>query len=317
MIVSQMVSNSVGVDIAKSSFDLVHHEAGEFKHFQYTPAGIAQCIAWLGTLKPSLVLMESTGGYELPLLNEFLSNSISAAVINPKRIRDFAKAKGRLAKTDKIDAAIIAEFAATFQPPPQTELAELSIKLKGLAARRRQLVEMRTQEKNRKEHARDKSIAKSIEVIIAALNREIAKIDKQIKSDLDQSPKLKQTSRLLQSMLGIGNHTAMMLACQLPELGALNRRQIAALVGLAPINRDSGQFRGKRMIGGGRVHVRRLLYMPTLVAIQHNPQIKAHYDGLVDKGKRKMVAVTAAMKKRLVILNSMAANEIAWNQNYA
>lgn len=176
---------------------------------------------------------------------------------------------------------------------------------------------MRTQEKNRKEHAQDKSIANSIEVIIEALDKEIAKIDKQIKSDLDQSPKLKQKSQLLQSMPGIGNHTAMMLACQLPELGCLNRRQIAALVGLAPINRDSGQFRGKRMIGGGRVHVRHLLYMPTLVAIQHNPQIKAYYDRLVQKGKCKMVAVAAAMRKMLVILNSMAANETMWNQNYA
>lgn len=307
----------VGVDIAKRSFDVACHETGEFRHFQYNQAGVAECVAWLGALKPSLVLMESTGGYELPLLNELLSNSISAAVINPRRVRDFAKAKGRLAKTDKIDAAIIAEYAATFQPLAQKELAELSIKLKSLAARRRQLMEMRTQEKNRKEHALDKGIAKSIEVIIGALDKEIAEIDKQIKSDIDNSPKLKQKSQLLQSMPGIGNHTAMMLACQLPELGCLNRRQIAALVGLAPINRDSGQFRGKRMIGGGRVHVRRLLYMPTLVAIQHNPQIKAYYDRLVQRGKSKMVAVTAAMRKMLVILNSMAANETTWKPNYA
>ena len=154
-------------------------------------------------------------------------------------------------------------------------------------------------------------------MIIGALDREIAKIDKQIKSDIDQSPKLKQKSQLLQSMPGIGNHTAMMLAFQLPELGCLNRRQIAALVGLAPINRDSGQFRGKRMIGGGRVHVRRLLYMPTLVAIQHNPQIKTYYERLLGKGKCKMVALTAAMRKMLVILNSMAANQTTWNRDYA
>lgn len=307
----------VGVDIAKSSFDVAHHETGEFRHFKYDQAGIAECTVWLGALEPSLVLMESTGGYELPLLKDLLSSSIPAAVINPRRVRDFAKAKGRLAKTDKIDAAIIAEYAATFQPLPQKELAELSIKLKGLAARRRQLIDMRTQEKNRREHALDKSIAESIKVIIGALDREIAKIDKQIKSDIDQSPKLKQKSQLLQSMPGIGNHTAMMLACQLPELGCLNRRQIAALVGLAPINRDSGQFRGKRMIGGGRVHVRRLLYMPTLVAIQHNPQIKTYYERLLEKGKCKMVALTAAMRKMLVILNSMAANQTTWNRDYA
>ena len=307
----------VGVDIAKSSFDVIHNETGEFRHFQNNQADIAACLAWLGTLQPSLVLMEATGGYEVPLLRELLSNSIPAGTINPKRIRDFAKAKGRLAKTDKIDAAIIAEYAATFQPLPQKELAELSVKLKGLAARRRQLMDMRTQEKNRKEHALDRGIAKSIEVIIETLDKEIAKIDKQIKAHIDQTPKLKQKSQLLQSMPGIGNHTAMMLACQLPELGCLNRRQIAALVGLAPINRDSGQFRGKRMIGGGRVHVRQLLYMPTLVAIQHNPQIRAYYDRLVANGKCKMVAVAAAMRKMLVILNSMAANETNWSPNYA
>jgi transposase len=307
----------VGVDVAKASFDMVHHQTGEFKHFEYTEAGIGECLKWLGPLKPSLVLMESTGGYERPLLIELLSNSIPATTINPKRIRDFAKAKGCLAKTDKIDAAIIAEYAAILQPPPQTELDQLAIKIKDLAARRRQLVEMRVQEKNRREHARDKSIKKSIGAIIAALGREIAKIDKQIKADIDQSPKLREKTQLLESMPGIGKQTAMMLACQLPELGHLNGRQIAALVGLAPMNRDSGQFRGKRMIGGGRVHVRTLLYMPTLVAIQHNQRIRDYYNRLVAKGKSKMTAIVASMRKMLVILNAMATKQMAWDDNYA
>lgn len=307
----------VGVDIAKASFDLVQHETGEYRKFQYNDTEVEKCVKWLVSLKPSLVLMEATGGYETVLLNELLANSLPAKVINPKRIRDFAKAMGKLAKTDKIDAAVIAEYAATFQPPPQKNVDELAEKIKGLAARRRQLVAMRTQEKNRREHVRDKGIAKSIKAMIALMDKEIAKIDKQIKSDIDQSPKLKKKAELLKSMPGIGSQTAMLLSCQLPELGLLNRRQIAALAGLAPMNRDSGQFRGRRMIGGGRGHIRQLLYMPTLAAIRHNPKIANYYQGLLARGKIKMVAVAAAMRKMLTILNSMAANGSPWNEYLA
>ena len=308
----------VGVDIAKSSFDMVHHETGEFQHFEYTEAGIAKSVAWLEGLKPNLVLMESTGGYEITLLSELLANSIPAAAINPRNIRNFAKALGRLAKTDKIDAAIIAEFAATLKPLPQAEFDQLALTMKDLAARRRQLVAMRTQEKNRKEHARDKGIKKSIRAVIEMLDKEINKVDKQIKAHIDQSPTLCQKAELLESMPGIGKNTAMLLICQLPELGSgISRRAVAALAGLAPINRDSGQFRGKRTIGGGRVHVRNLLYMPTRVAIRHNPKIKDFYERLLKNGAEKMVAVTACMRKILVTLNAMATNNTMWNQNYA
>lgn len=307
----------VGIDIAKESFDVVEHQGGKARCFKYNDTGVEKCVTWLVARKPCLVLMESTGGYEIPLASELLAQGVPTKLINPKRIRDFAKSQGRLAKTDKIDAAIIAQYAATFQPPPQTEFDELAHTANSLAARRRQLVAMRTQEKNRKEHARNQSIAKSIEAVIEVIDKQIVKIDEQIKTHLDQSPKLKKKSELLASVPGIGNQTAMMLVCQLPELGTLNRRQIAALVGLAPINRDSGQFRGKRMIGGGRAHVRHLLYMPTLASIRHNKRIGAYYYRLVAGGKHKMVAVAAAMRKLLIILNSMAANQTAWREDYA
>lgn len=305
----------IGIDIAKNSFDLVNHHTGEYKHFKYNQKGVTQCVKWLLKLKPSLVLMESTGGYEIPLASELLASSLPTKVINPKRIRDFAKSQGRLAKTDKIDAAVIAQYAATFEPPPLTSFDQFGFKMKTLASRRRQLEAMRTQEKNRQEHALDQNIAKSIGSVIQVIDREIAKIDEQIKENIDQSPKLKKKSELLESMPGIGKHTARMIVCQLPELGNLNRRQIAALVGLAPINRDSGQFRGKRMISGGRFHVRRLLYMPALTAIRHNKKIKAYYLRLLAKGKKKMVAVAAVMRKMLTILNAMAAKQTTWCEN--
>ena len=307
----------VGIDVAKSSFDAVHHETGEYKHFVYDEQGIKDCVRWLVSLKPSLVLMESTGGYEIPLALELAAHAVPVKQINPRRIRDFARSLGRLAKTDKIDAAVIARYAATFQPPPQTSTDQLALKIKTLASRRRQLVGMRTQEKNRREHALDSSIAKSIAAVIEFLDREIAKIDEQIKKDIESSSNLKKKSQLFESMPGIGKQTAMLLVCQLPELGTCNRREIAALVGLAPLNRDSGIFRGKRMIGGGRHHVRQLLYMPTLAAIRHNKRIRAYYRRLVAAGKVKMVAVAAAMRKILTILNSMAANNSFWNENFA
>ena len=311
------MGDHVGIDIAKASFDAFHHERQEHKKFGNDEQGIKDCITWLLEIKPSLVLMESTGGYEMPLVGELWSHSIPTLAINPRRIRDFARSLGQMAKTDKIDAAVIARYAATFQPAPQGMVDQVTQAIKSLAARRRQLVEMRTQEKNRREHARDKGIAKSIADTIAFLDKEITKIDEQIAREIDGDSGLNKKCSLLQSMPGIGKQTAMLLLGLLPELGACSRRQIAALVGLAPINRDTGQFRGKRMIGGGRKHVRHLLYMPTLVAIRRNARIRAFYQRLLADGKEKMVAVTACTRKILIMLNAMVKNQTAWNQNIA
>jgi transposase len=304
----------VGIDISKSSFDVVVHHTGEYRHFEYNDDGTKDCVQWLVRLKPSLVLMEATGGYEVPLATELAANSVPVKQINPRRIRDFARSLGKLAKTDKIDAIVIAKYAAIFQPPPREVIDKLAVVIKALASRRRQLMEMRTQEKNRREHARDNNVVKSLAAVIGLLDKEIAKLDAQISKDIDSSSSLKKKRQLFESVPGIGNQTAMLLVCQLPELGTCSRREIAALVGLAPINRDSGMFRGKRMIGGGRKHVRQLLYMPTLVAIRHNKRIANYYRQLLDAGKEKMVAVTACTRKLLTILNSMARTQDAWKQ---
>lgn len=304
----------VGIDISKNSFDVTVHHTGEHRHFAYNEPGVNDCLEWMKVLKPSLVLMESTGGYEIPLASELAANSVPIKQINPRRIRDFARSLGKMAKTDKIDATIIAMYAATFQPPPQEGTDKLALRIKELAARRRQLMEMRTQEKNRREHARDSSIAKSLASVIDFLDKEIAKIDSQIGKDIDSSSDLKKKRQLFESVPGIGNQTAMLLVCQFPELGICSRREVAALAGLAPINRDSGLFRGKRMIGGGRKHVRQLLYMPTLVAIRHNKRISDYYQQLRAAGKEKMVAVTACTRKLLTILNSIAKSQVPWKQ---
>jgi transposase len=268
-------------------------------------------------LKPPLIVLEATGGYERRLVSELVAADLPVRVVNPKRIRDFARAKGKLAKTDKLDARVIAQYAAMFQPPAQAPVDEISLKIKELVARRRQLLSMRTQEANRREHASDKDIAHSISTVMKAFDKELENIEAKITDYIDQSPNLKQKSDLLQTMPGIGQTTAFALVSLLPELGRLNRRQIAALVGLAPINRDSGIFRGKRMTSGGRREVRTRLYMPTLVATQHNPVIRDYYQRLLKKGKPRLVAVVACMRKIFVILNAMIAKNQPWTQNYA
>lgn len=307
----------IGIDISKNFFD-VHVTSPETdRHFEYTEPGLTECVHWLLSLKPLLIVLEATGGYERRLVSELMAVDLPVRVANPKRIRDLARAKGKLAKTDKLDARIIAQYAAMFQPPPQAPMDPISLKIKDLVARRKQLLAMRTQEENRKEHAQDKDIARSISTVIKTFDMELKKIEDTLTHLIDQSPNLKQKADLLQTMPGIGQTTAMALIGDLPELGSLNRRQIAALVGLAPINRDSGTFRGKRMTSGGRRGVRTRLYMPTLVAIQHNPVIRAYYQRLLKNGKSKIVAVVASMRKILITLNAMVAKNQPWTENYA
>ena len=307
----------IGIDVSKKSFDVHETSSSQDRSFDYTDEGLKESIDWMLSIKPVLILLESTGGYELELVSELWAKGLPVKVINPRRIRDFARATGKLAKTDRLDARVIAEYAATFKPLPQEKVDDLALKMKALTARRQQLVSMRTQESNRKEHARDKDIKQSIDTIIRTINLEIDKVEKQIQSHIKKTPKLKQKSDLLQSVPGVGKKTTMMLLSELPELGQLNRRQIASLVGLAPINRDSGQLRGKRMTGGGRRKIRRQLYMPTLAATRHNPIIRPYYQRLLSSGKLKKVAIVAAMRKLLVILNAMLAKEEPWQPNYA
>lgn len=306
----------IGIDVAKKYFDVHILATSQDERFSNDRKGIQQCLQRCQQESPELIAMEATGGYESLLAATLQSEGLPVAVVNPRRIRDFAKASGQMAKTDVLDARIIAHYAAMLEPTPTEQISDNARKLKALVSRRHQLVQMHTAECNRTEHAMDKEIKKSLAVIVRTIEKQIEEIDKQIKDHIDQQPELKQRAESLKTVPGIGDTTAHMLVTELPELGHYNRRQIAALVGVAPMNRDSGMFRGKRMTGGGRRHVRARLFMPTLVAVQHNPVLKAYYRKLVEQqGKCKMVALTAAMRKLLCIMNTMLKNNQQWQEN--
>lgn len=313
----QKMENYVGIDISKRYFDVYSLPNSQQHHFENDNKGIRQCLRMLIDLRPKLIVMESTGGYEVALASELYIAGLAVAVVNPRQIRDFARAIGQIAKTDKIDAKVIARYCSAVEPPAKGVINSKSMRLKSLVARREQLVHMHDAESNRKDHAVDKDIAHSIKVILKSIEREIARTEKQICAQIGRDEQLKRKADIVDSAPGIGSTTAFMLVTRLPELGTLNRRQIAALVGVAPMNRDSGAFRGKRMTGGGRRNVRTALFMPTLVAIRHNPVIREFYQRLLSLGKTKMTAVIAAMRKLLTILNAMVAKNEFWNPKSA
>ena len=305
--------NCIGIDIAKQSFDLHCLKTGRDRRMDNSPNGIRQCVALCNDIRPSLIVMEATGGYELALASTLQAEGWAVAIVNPRRIRDFARAAGQLAKTDTLDARIIAQFAATLEPMPTEYIDENSRKLKALVARRHQLVRLHTAESNRREHAHTRDIRRSISAILKVIEAQLRTIDRHIRDHVRNTPQLQQRAEAIDSVPGIGPVTAHMLVTELPELGQLNRRQIAALVGVAPIARDSGTFRGKRMTGGGRKEIRSRLFMPTLVAVRHNPILKAYYMRLLSQGKCKMVALVAVMRKLICILNTMMKNGQHWN----
>lgn len=303
----------VGIDIAKAHVDLFDTITETYRQFKNHSEGISQCTDYLVSLDPQLIVMESTGGYETSLAISLQSAGLPVAIINPRRARDFGRASGRMAKTDRIDAMLLANYAAKMKPPERPLGDRKSRLMKALVARRHQLLQMRSAEKNRSEHSHDKAIARSITAVIKMFDRELKKIEKQLQEFINTSTELNQRVQTLISVPGIGVTTATMLVTEVPELGQLNRRQIAALIGVAPINRDSGSFRGKRMTGGGRRRVRARLFMPTLVACHHNPILKNFYQRLLEQGKSKMTALVAVMRKMLTILNTMLAKNEHWN----
>lgn len=308
--------NCIGIDVAKPFFDLYVLASGRDRRFPNEMQGIHACLKLCQDVQPELIVMEATGGYESLLAGTLQAQGWPVAVVNPRRIRDFARATGQMAKTDKLDARIIAQYGATLEPVPAKQIDNNCRRLKALVTRRQQLVDMHTAESNRTEHAFDKEIKHSIAAIVRMIEKQIEKIDQQIKDHIDKQPQLRQKAEYLKSIPGIGDITAHLLVTELPELGCFNRRQIAALVGVAPINRDSGMFRGKRMTGGGRRHIRSRLFMPTLVAVCHNPILKRYYQRLIEKeGKCKMVAIIASMRKLLCIMNTMLKNNQYWQSN--
>ena len=302
-----------GIDVSKSSLDIAVHQNRKRWSFSNDVKGIAQAVANFVSLKPALVVLEATGGLEMPLVAALGVAGIPTAVANPRQVRDFARATGRLAKTDALDAEVIAHFAAAIHPDPRPLPEPMAQELAAIITRRRQLQQMLTAEQNRL-HTAGKRVAVQIQGHIAWLEEELASVDKDLGQMVKESPVWRAKDDLLQTVPGVGPATSTSLLAGLPELGSLDRKEIAALVGVAPLNRDSGTLRGKRTIKGGRASVRTALYMPTLVATRYNPVIQAFYQRLLSLGKPKKVALTACMHKLLLILNAMLRDNASWRQ---
>lgn len=302
----------VGIDIAKAEMEMAVHGTEEQWCFSNDDAGISQAVACLKELSPALVVLEATGGIEVPLAAAVAAAPLPVVVVNPRQARDFARATGRLAKTDALDAKVLAHFAAAVRPIPRPLPDAEAGEFRAILSRRHQLVEMITAEKNRLKTA-GKGVRERIQAHITWLQEELGSINKDLRRSVQTSPIWREKDTLLQSVPGVGHVLSVTLLAGLPELGNLNRREIAALVGVAPLNRDSGTMRGKRSVWGGRASVRAALYMATLVATRHNPVIKNFYDRLCTAGKAKKVALTACMRKLLTIMNAMLKHRTPWD----
>lgn len=301
----------VGIDVAKDSLEVAQTSDQESLAVGNDEGGVAELIERLGQLEPALVVLEATGGLERALVAALSLAGLPAVVVNPRQVRQFARATGRLAKTDRIDARILAQFGQTLKPEVRPLPDAATEELRALVTRRRQVVEMLTAERNRLRTAA-RRVQGDIERHVRWLERRLCELDEELDGLIGSSPLWRERDDLLKSMPGVGPVLSATLLADLPELGRLNRRQLAALVGVAPLNRDSGHFRGRRKVWGGRGDLRSVLYMGTLVAVRHNPVIEAFYQRLVHAGKPKKVALTASMRKLLTILNAMAKQSAAW-----
>lgn len=301
----------VGIDVSKDRLDLALRPTGARWVVAHTERGIRTVCRRLRTPAPALIVLEATGGRELPLTGALAAAGLPVVVVNPRHVRDFAKATGRLAKTDAIDAAVLAQFAEAVRPPLRPLPDAATQALSALLLRRRQLIAMLTAEKNRLGLA-PTPVRKGITAHITWLDSRLADLDEELAHTIRESPIWREKDALLQSTPGVGPVLARTLLASLPELGTLTRQQIAALVGVAPLNRDSGRFRGARRVWGGRAHVRAALYMSALVATRFNPVIRVFYQRLCAAGKIKKVALTACMRKLLTILNAMLRHQTPW-----
>jgi transposase len=306
-----MSETFVGIDVGKDRFDVAFHPQGEGFSCCADPAGLAQAVRRIQAAGPALIVLEATGGYEALLAAELAVADLPVAVVNPRQTRDFARALGRLAKTDRIDAGTLALFAEKVRPRCQAPPSEHQQRLKAMVRRRRQLVSMRTAELNRRPRATSE-VRQSIDAVLALLNRQIKDLEDDIGGTIRQMPQWRDKDDLLQSVPGVGPKTASTLLAALPELGTLSRRQIASLAGLAPMNRDSGQMRGRRTTWGGRAEVRAVLYMACVAALRCNCVVHAFYQRLRAAGKTPKVALTACMRKLLTILNAILRTHTPW-----
>jgi len=305
------VERAVGIDVSKGLLDVAGLPEGESGSATNDEEGITQVVKRLKSLRPRLVVLEATGGMETALVGAAATARLPVVVVNPRQVRDFAKSVGALAKTDAIDARVLARFAEAVRPEVRPLKDQEASQFSALIARRRQLVEMLTAEKNRLATAPE-AIHPSIEEHIAWLEQRLEDINGKLKKAIKKSPVWRAKDQLLRTVPGVGSVFSATLVAGLPELGALNRKRIAALVGVAPFNRDSGKYRGRRCIWGGRATVRAVLYMATLAATRFNPVIRAFYLRLCAAGKEKKVALTACMRKLLTILNAMVKTGTPW-----
>lgn len=306
----------VGIDVSKAGLDVAVRPSGEHWLVGNDAAGIAELVARVAALAPAGIVLEATGGYELAVATALAAARVPAAVVNPRQVRDFAKATGRLAKTDRLDAEVLALFAERMRPDPRPLPDAAAQELQALLTRRQQLIEMRTAERNRLTLA-NRRVRPSLETHIAWLDEQIASADRDLGTTVGENPLWHEKDRVLQSAPGVGKVTAQTLLVTLPELGTVDRWQIAALVGVAPFNRDSGTMKGKRTCWGGRAPVRSVLYMATMSAIRWNPVIAAYYKRLRAAGKLRMTALVACMHKLLTILNAMLKHNRLWQSDYA
>ncbi len=304
----------VGIDVSKDSLDYAIWQDAERYQAKNQDEGISQLVAHLKRVQPKLIVVEATGGLEIAVVTALCLAQLPVAVVNPKRVRDFARSLGQLAKTDRIDATVLAHFAAAVQPRIYGMADEQAQHLAAALARRRQLMDMLVAEKNRV-HRAHKDIRQRLKAHIAWLEQELEDFDRDLEQEVKNNPVWKAKDEILRSTKGVGPGLSITLLSDLPELGTLNRKKIAALVGIAPFNKDSGTQRGRRFVWGGRVHVRNALYMATLSATRYNPVIKKYYQRLIDEGKPFKVAMVACMRKLLTILNVMVRDLTPWRES--
>lgn len=302
----------IGIDVSKKQLDVAIGTGDDYFRVSNDDPGIADLVRRLADLNPQLILLEASGGYEILAAAALRQAGLPAQIINPRQVREFARSTGKLAKTDRIDAAVLAYFAQLLKPPlrpwPEAQQQELA----ALMTRRRQLVEMVVMEKNRLGTAWSPKVRKSLQVHLLSLQQQLQELEQDLHDFIRRSPLYLEKDQLLQSVPGVGPLTSQSLLAWVPELGTLNRKQIAALVGVAPFNRDSGQLRGRRTVWGGRKQVRPSLYMATIAACRANPVIRTFYQRLLQAGKRKKVAITACMRKLLTILNAVLKYQQPW-----
>lgn len=307
---------NIGIDVGKSQLDFFIYERDIHFTVENTTDGIKKALGRLGRYKVSRIVLEATGRFERPFVEAALQKGMPVIIANPIQVRRYAGAIGQLAKTDHIDAWLIAEYAAVVQPQVRAHHSKSVIKIKDLLVRRRQLIEMMTMEKNR-HHIMPDFLKADIKRSITQLQKQLEKVDQHLDKLIEAEDEWREKRVIMQSMPGIGPAVVNTLLGDMPELGALTQKQVAALTGVAPYNRDSGKLRGKRRIRGGRHSVRTILFMAALTSIQHNPVIRSFYQHLVAQGKHKKVALTACMRKMITILNAMVRDGTTWQEKYA